>query len=241
MVGSARLVGDCCLATKTSRLIHIGSIAGLYLGDESETITGATPPDPHSEARADYARGKAVTDLALLEMHRTENLSVSILRPGVVVGEGASPFHSGVGFYNSEQYCLGWNNGENPLPFVLAEDVADAIVASLSANGIEGKCYNLVGDVTLSAREYIAELANGSSRPLEFYAQSIYKLQGVDIGKWLIKRVIGRQAPFPSFRDTKSRGMPATFNCADAKEDLGWNPVSDRSLFIDAAIKRVVS
>lgn len=240
MVGSARLVGEACLAAGTERLIHIGSIAGLYLGDESETITGATPPDPQAEERADYARGKAASDRGLLDMHRTRKLPVTILRPGVVVGDGTSPFHSGLGFYNNEQYCLGWNAGDNPIPFVLAGDVAGAIVASLTAPDIAGKSYNLVGDVTLSARGFIAALAEESGRPLQFYPQSVYKLQAVDIGKWLIKRLIGRNAPFPSIRDTRSRGLVARFDCSDAKADLGWQPVADRETFIDQAIRVVV-
>ncbi|NKB54970.1 MAG: NAD-dependent epimerase/dehydratase family protein [Alphaproteobacteria bacterium] len=240
MVGSARLVGQACLDAKTERLIQIGSIAGLYLGDERETIIGATPPDPQPDERADYARGKAASDLALLDMHRKDGLPVCILRPGVVVGDGTSPFHSGLGFYNTEQFCLGWNAGENPLPFVLAGDVASAIVGSLTTKGIEGKSYNLVGDVTLSARAFIAALAEASGRPLQFYPQSAYKLQGVDIGKWLIKRAIGRKAPFPSLRDTKSRGLNARFDCADAKADLNWKPVTDRATFVDQAIRVVV-
>ena len=240
MVGSARLVAECCLEAGTERLIQIGSIAGLYLGDAGETITGATPPDPKPEVRADYARAKAASDLALLDMHRSRGLPVCILRPGVVIGEGTSPFHSGLGFYNNEQYCLGWNEGKNPLPFVLVGDVASAIVASLTASDITGKTYNIVGDVTLTAREYIEELAAASGRPLQFYAQSPYKLLGVDIGKWVIKLLIGRNAPFPSLRDTKSRGLNARFDCSDAKTDLGWKPVADRETFIDQAIRAVV-
>ena len=240
MVGSARLVGDCCLEAGSERLIQIGSIAGLYLGNAGDTITGATPPDPKAETRADYARGKAASDLALLDMHRDKGLPVCILRPGVVIGEGTSPFHSGLGFYNNEQFCLGWNEGRNPLPFVLVGDVANAIVASLTAPDIAGKCYNIVGDVTLSAREYIYELATASGRPLHFYPQSPYKLLGIDIGKWVIKRLIGRDAPFPSLRDTKSRGLNARFDCSDAKADLDWKPVADRETLIDQAIRAVV-
>lgn len=240
MVGSARLVGECCLEAGTDRLIQIGSIAGLYLGDANDTITGATPPDPKAEERADYSRAKAMSDLALLDMHRNQGLPVCILRPGVVIGEGTSPFHSGLGFYNNEQYCLGWNDGKNSLPFVLVDDVASAIVASLTARDIDGKTYNIVGDVTLTAREYIEELAAASGRPLHYYPQSPHKLLGVDIGKWMIKRMIGRNAPFPSLRDTKSRGLNAKFDCSDAKSDLGWQPVADREVFIDQAIRAVV-
>ena len=123
---------------------------------------------------------------------------------------------------------------------MLVGDVASAIMASLTAPGIAGKCYNIVGDVTLSAREYIEALAAASGRPLHFYPQSAHKLLGVDIGKWVIKRLIGRKAPFPSLRDTKSRGMNARFDCSDAKADLGWKPVADRETFIDQAIRAVV-
>ena len=100
-------------------------------------------------------------------------LNLCILRPGLVVGEGGIPFHSGLGFFNNEQHCIGWNAGRNPLPFVLVEDVADAIVRAVRAEGIEGRCYNLVGDVRLSAREYIAALAEAMRRPLKFHPQSV--------------------------------------------------------------------
>ncbi len=83
----------------------------------------------------------------LLDLHGNQGLPVVILRPGVVVGEGGPPFHGGLGFFNNDQHCIGWNDGRNPLPFVLAEDVAAAILLAARADGIEGRCYNLVGDV----------------------------------------------------------------------------------------------
>ncbi len=50
-----------------------------------------------------------------------------------MIGEGTSPFHSGIGYYNHETHCLGWNRGLNPLPLVLVDDVADAILLALDA------------------------------------------------------------------------------------------------------------
>ena len=84
-----------------------------------------------------------------------------------MVGEGSSPFHSGLGMFNNEQHCIGWNAGRNPLPFVLVEDVADAILRAARAGGIEGRCYNLVGDVRLDARDYIAALAEATAATAE--------------------------------------------------------------------------
>ena len=90
------------------------------------------------------------------------------LRPALVVGEGGDAFHGGLGFFNNEQHCIGWNTGNNPLPFILVEDVADAIALALKAPDVAGRCYNLVGDVRLTAREYLAELALALGRPLRF-------------------------------------------------------------------------
>jgi nucleoside-diphosphate-sugar epimerase len=236
MVGGAETVARACLEQGVRRLIHIGSIASLYLGPQERPVTGATPPDPQAERRADYARAKAMTDAALLAMHRSDALPVCILRPGLVVGEGGLPFHSGLGFFNNEQYCIGWNNGRNKLPFVLVEDVADAILLALHADGIDGRCYNLVGDVRPSAREYIAALGAALQRPLHFHPQVPRLLWLGDVGKFLIKRATGRGGAPPSMRDLLSRGLTATFDCSDARQDLGWSPVADPARFRERAI-----
>ena len=236
MVGGAETVARACLAAGVTRLVHVGSIASLYLGPQAEAVTGATPPDARPDCRADYARAKALCDRMLIELHRRAGLPVAILRPGLVVGAGSSPFHSGVGFYNTEQHCIGWNSGRNPLPFVLVDDVAGAIVAACEAAGIDGQCFNLVGDVRLSARDYLAELAAAQSRPLAYHAQSAWALWAEDTLKWCVKRATGRRASVPALRDFMSRGLAARFDTEDAKRDLAWRPVADRAAFIARAI-----
>lgn len=237
MVGSARLVAEICRARGAKRLIHASTIAALYLGDPRVTILGSTPPDPQPAQRGDYAHAKVLAENVLMEMHRTQGLPLVILRPGVVVGEGSSPFHSGLGSFNNDQHCLGWNDGRNPLPFILVEDVASAIVAGLRADGIEGRSYNLVGDVRPSASEYIAQLADALGRPLRFHPQAVAKLYGVEVAKWAIKMAGGRKPAWPSLRDLKSRGMVSPFDCADAKRDLAWSPVADGNVFAERAIR----
>jgi len=237
MVGGAETIARACLAKNVRRFIHVGSIASLYLGPQDGRITGATQPDPQSETRADYARAKAECDRMLMAMHREDKLPVCILRPGLVVGEGGTPFHSGLGFYNNEQHCMGWNAGTNSLPFVLAEDVASAIALACSAPGIEGQTFNLVGDVKPNARDYTAELARTLGRPLRFHPHSPTSLWLVECLKWVLKQAGGRKAPLPSRRDLLSRGLAAEFDCSDAKQALGWQPTADREHFVDRAIR----
>ncbi len=235
LVGGARTVAEACLAAGVTQLIHVGSIAGLYLGGEGDIVTGATPPDPHSAERADYARAKADADRMLMNMHREQGLPITILRPGVVVGEGTSPFHSGLGMFNNDQHCVGWNEGANALPFVLVDDVAAAIASAVGRNNVLGKAYNLVGDVRIDARSYIAALAEATGRPLRFHPSRVTSNYLADLGKWLLKRVGGRATPLPSLRDIRSRGLVAGFDCTDAARDLEWHPVSEREQFLARA------
>lgn len=231
MVGGARLVAECCRRKGVSTLIHVSSIVALYLGDETAVITGATPADPWPEKRGTYARGKAVSERLLLDMHRSDGLPVCILRPGIVLGAGGKPLHGGVGLYSGGRQCLGWTTGDVPLPFVLAGDVADAVVRAARKEGLAGRCYNLVGDVPMTAREYIDALARAMDRPLRFHGRSLFTWRAVEVGKWMVKRLIGRTDPFPSYRDLKSRRLTARFDCGDAKRDLGWRPVADGETF----------
>lgn len=230
MVKGAENVANACLADGNQPLIYVGSIAALYLGPRSGLVLGSEPPDPLADSRADYARAKALCETRLSELRQQSGLAVTVLRPGLVVGNGTSPFHSGLGFFNNTQHCIGWNDGQNPLPFVLVDDVAKAIVLSCKRPAT-GKSYNLVGDVRPNARQYLAELARTLERPLRFHAKSPQGLYLVEVGKWCIKRIGGRDAPMPSLHDILSRGLKAQFDCADVKSELGWSPVSNPKIF----------
>ena len=236
MLGSAEAVYNACRDAGVERLIHIGSIAGLYLGDASETITGSTPPDPQPEKRADYGMAKALTDLRMLELSG-DGPEVTILRPGIVVGKGTPAAHSGLGVFNNDQHCLGWSDGTVKLPFVLVDDVASAVYQSLSADGIGGKCFNICGDVELTALEYFDELKRATNRPFQYHAQSPTYITFIENLKVLIKKIAGKKQTFHSLRDFKSRAMFAKFDCSDAVEALSWSPTNDRTAFIEKAIK----
>jgi predicted dehydrogenase/nucleoside-diphosphate-sugar epimerase len=237
MVDSSLLVAECAVAAGMKRLIHVGSISGLYLGNSDEVITGTTPPDAEPEKRNLYSRGKVEADRALLAFAAEKNLDLVILRPGLVVGEGTAALHGGLGFFNNEQHVIGWNSGTNQLPFVLAEDVADAIVKAVDVAELPGRTYNLVGDVRPTAREFVGMLANATGRPIAYHPQSVDWLYAAELFKWGIKRATGKSVDVPSRRDLVSRGLNAQFDCSDAKRDLDWHPVADKPTFIARAVE----
>jgi len=155
----------------------------------------------------------------LLGLQAREGLPLVILRPGLVVGRGTSPFHSGLGFFNGAA-CLGWKRGRNPLPFVLVEDVAAAILGALRARRRSGAA------TTWSAR--CARRARNSPgwprrrRPLRFHpkfpamlCRGSREMDAERLGGRARRR---RRGATPLARP----GRP--FDCGDARRDLGWTP-----------------
>jgi predicted dehydrogenase/nucleoside-diphosphate-sugar epimerase len=238
MAASARSIAEACLAHRVERLVYLSSTAALYLGNARDVVTGATPPDPRSAARPPYARGKVRAERLLAELARTRALPLCILRPGIVVGEGGFALHPGMGRWIDGQHCLGFNAGTNPMAFVLVDEVAEAVRLALTRAEALGKTYNVVSDVRLSAREYVAELARALGRPLRFRPLSLARFQATELAKWLLKRLAGRRdAAFPGLHDLRSRAMNASFDTRDLQRDLGWKPVTERAEFVRRGIE----
>ena len=228
---------DACVRSGVERLVYVGSIDSLYLGNPRATITGATPPDPRARERGDDVWVRSRREELLGRCAGERSLPLCILRPGIVLGAGATPFHRAIGNWRGETHCIGLSDGRNPLPLVLASDVARAIRSALDCEVASTRSYNLVGGVRLSAREYVSELRDALERPLVFHPVRPFQRYGVRACKWLVRAPLRRtRLPFPSYRVVRSLGYFAAFDCSDAEADLGWHPVADRAEFIDQGI-----
>jgi predicted dehydrogenase/nucleoside-diphosphate-sugar epimerase len=247
MVQGSAQVAEQCADAGVKRLVYVSSIAALYTGTDGKRTEGARSgvihdgwdTDPEPEARPLYARGKAAAERAVKAACERRGLGLVVARPGVVLGEGTPMQHSGLGLWVRDNHCVGWGLGDNPLPLVLADDVADALVAAAIApgSGVDGKALNLCANPGLSGSEVVAELRRATGRALSFHPRRMWVSQAAEIGKWLVKRAGGRKAPFPSYRDLKSRALQARFTSDIARQELGWRPVEEREAFLDAAVR----
>jgi nucleoside-diphosphate-sugar epimerase len=159
-----------------------------------------------------------------------------IVRPGIVLGVGCSPMHGGFGHWASNLCCLGFGSGYHPLPLVLVQDVVQALVAASTIPAINGKSFNITGDVSLSAREFIAILATHSLRRHRYFPYTTVR-RWEQIGKWALKLVGRKHANrFPWKRDVASMSCISKIDCAEAKRVLNWTPNSDLDRFVAEAI-----
>jgi predicted dehydrogenase/nucleoside-diphosphate-sugar epimerase len=228
-IEATRRVGECALEAGVKRLVYTGTIDSYYTGAKAGTITEATPLDPKIKRRNLYARAKAASEEILLRMHRERGLPLVIVRPGVVIGRGGSPFHWGVGMWWNESVCQMWGAGKNKLALVLVEDVAVGLIAAMEKPGIEGRSFNLVSEPCLSAEEYLDELDRVGGIKIQRHATPILRFYLTDLMKWMVKVAVGhKERRFPSYRDWESRTQGAVFDCTAARTTLGWEPVRSR-------------
>lgn len=233
-----RQIGRLCVEKQIKRLVYTGTIDSLYLGRQAGTITDNTPLDAEIERRNHYSRAKAAGEELLLRMQKDQSLPLVVLRPAIVIGRDGTPCHWGVGRWNGLGVVELWGRGENPLPLVLVQDVAAALVAALDKPGIEGRIYNLSSPSLLTAREYVREIEAHAGVEIQAFPVPIWRHYLDDRLKWAVKKVTGHpdRRRTPSFRDWDCRSQRAVFDCTGACRDLGWQPTSDRDELIRLGI-----
>jgi nucleoside-diphosphate-sugar epimerase len=237
-IEATRSVGECAIASGIKRLIYTGTIDSYYAGAGAGTITEATPLDAQIEKRNLYARAKAASEELLLRMHREHGLPLVIVRPGIVIGRGGSPFHWGVGMWWNDAVCQIWGAGTNKLALVLVEDVAAGLIAAMETPGIDGRSFNLVGDPLLTAQEYLDELDRAGGIKIQRHATPISRFYRMDMLKWMVKVAVRHpERRLPSYRDWESRTGLALFDCTAAKTVLRWEPVTDRQELVRRGIE----
>ncbi len=236
MEDGARIVAEAGIREGIERFVFISSYAALYLG-RKEVIEGDPGPDPRPECRSAYSRGKIRAERLLRTLEKEAGLGLVILRPFVVVGKGGIPEHSGIGMWTRDNHCTGFGTGGRPIPFLLVDDCAKAIILALRAEGAGGKAYNLPGDVHLTAREYVRELRKATGRAYCFHGRPLALTWLMENAKALVKGLSGMKGGWLSMRDLRSRAFMAKVSNGTAKKDLGWSPVWDRRVFMEKGIR----
>ena len=236
IIKGAENVAAVVLERGIRRLVYTSTIAGLHLAARGR-IDEAAGPDPKPELRSFYPRAKIRAEAALGRLHRERALPVVLFRPGIVVGVGNKLSHPGLGVWTSPTVCTVVGGGRTPLPLVLVEDVAAALVLAKDAPGVDGRTFNLVGDVRLSAAEYVAVAAERSKRNFRLVTRSPWAILAFQATVWLGKRLLGREDnAWQSWYELENLPQRTFLDCSAAKEALGWRPVADRDEFVRRAI-----
>lgn len=208
-----------------------------YADHRNSLINESLPIDNRIKKRNNYAKSKILIENYLVDKYSLSGFPVVIFRPAVVIGEGGSLYHSGVGEWDRDNVCSYWGTGKNPLPFILVEDVSSAMINAMDVPGLEGESFNLAGDVTFPAREYIGYVKKFSGRNIRAYPYPMGLRILSEIFKYSIKFMTREHKnALLSYRDLSNRAINATFDNSKAKNKLNWQPEQDKEAFVKKAI-----
>jgi nucleoside-diphosphate-sugar epimerase len=232
----AKNVADACVQHGVRRLVFASTSDALKLSGRG-TIYETDGPDPRPAARNEYSRGKAESEKLLLEYMERQKLGVVIMRPCLVVGRGGRLAHGGIGRWPTQTTLVSWGDGRNKMPFVLVQDVAQAMELALDAPGIEGKAFNLAGDVFLSAREYAAVAADRTLRNIRCVPSNLFTYAAKCMLKGRLKGLLShKRLEYQTHYDAASSALRTLVDNAQRKRLLAWKPNDSLDTFIREAI-----
>jgi nucleoside-diphosphate-sugar epimerase/predicted dehydrogenase len=236
-VEPAQRLAEVCAEHGVKGFYYASSIAIYYAGADADPITEQTEPRADMLRSNLYARCKVEIEKKLEEVRKERGLPVVIFRPGIVLGRGSSPLHWGIAGWPFNSVPRLWGDGNNALPTVLVEDVANAMVKALGRKDLIGKSFNLVGEPHVTANQYLDELERHSGLKFRRIPTSSKRYFAEEIGKFAIKTV-GRDPHrrVPALSDWEGRTFGARFDATRARSELGWTPVESREVFITKAI-----
>ena len=230
-------VAEACLEHGVRRLVYTSTTAAIYLGEPGTATEATLGNEAARDDRGDYCKAKSITENELLEMYHSRQLPVVILRPAVVMGPGGMMVHPALGDRVSDIHLLGFGKGNTPLPCVLVDDVAQALLLAKDAPDITGLTFNLVGDVRPTASEFVSVLRERTRRNFQFHPRSMWGICAGELSRYLIKKAVqkpdNRMVPF---RDLRSASLATQLDCSLAKQKLGWKPVADQEEFYCQAV-----
>lgn len=224
-----QVLGQAALAAGVKRFLYTGTIASYASGSPAELIDNRTPVDPRISRRSNYARSKAACEALLQTMHREQGLPLVILRPAIVIGPGSPPAHLGVARFLSETRVDFWGDGANPLPLVVVDDVADALVRALEVPRLEGQTLLVTSPPLMSAREYVEAVAVHMGSWIDARPRSVLRYWAADMVKELAKNAVRHpNRRWPTLHDWRCVAQRARYDGRMTEEVLGWSPISDR-------------
>ena len=237
-VGVTETIARAANAAGVRRFIYTGTIASYDMSDPKVTITEQTGFADDMTDRNIYARSKAECEARLLEMHRRYSLPLTIARPGIVVGKGGPLQHWGIGRWHGAGAVRLWGNGKHTLPFVLNEDVAEALILMAENDAAIGQSFNLVGDPMLSARDYFDAIHARLGARIRVRPGNLAGFYLSASVKYALKKNVLRRGGFsnPSLADWKSRAHFSPFDNSHPRRVLGWAPEPRRDIFLLKAI-----
>ncbi len=209
-----------------NKIVHLSTLTIYELLDKAK---GAVI-DENSGYQLDprkmgpYAYCKIEAEKLIRKAIESDGLNITVLRPGMVIGEGGYPFFPHFGFNLGGKLFLTIGKGDVPLPFTYVGHVVDAMVRAANNPVSDGQTYNVVDDEEMTAREYLNHYIEVTGVDARVFRLP-YVVPYMAIGAYEVGSAMGvLPKGITSRAQLKWKQAHVTYDTAHIKENLGWYP-----------------
>jgi nucleoside-diphosphate-sugar epimerase len=196
------------------RYIFMSSVAAY--GDGLNHYEGdPLAPDNHPEA---YVRNKAMTERALLRLHRKNGFPVVTLRPPFVYGP-ESPYYREAFFWDrvrAGRPIIIPGDGTRLMQFIHVKDVVRACLRAMEVEEAVGEAFNVANPKPLTQVEVVREMARAAGKKPEL----------IRVPRERIAAAGGNAMGDPMYFGEYLDVLPITQNVSKLQRVLGVRPIA---------------
>jgi nucleoside-diphosphate-sugar epimerase len=222
-IDGTRNILEAAAQAGVSRFLHVstdGVYTHRYLG---KRMTEETPLETRFAWWDYYRRSKVAAERLAWRYHRDGRLAVTVVRPGVVLGErDRATVPGAIAFLHSKSAAY-LGSGRNQLPYVYAGDVGTACALAASSDEGAGQAYNLVSQETVTQRDLFASIAEEAGLAPPNRAMPLLVVYGVALAMELASVLGGRRSrPSITRFGITMIGQHYLEDAGKAERELGW-------------------
>jgi len=221
--GTARMI-EACKRSGVERLVYISSLSVLGLPRDGRMVDETTSYG--TDAYDAYSASKIAGERLALLAHGQSGLSVTVVRPGVIWGNGditiiprfAALLRCGVMVYPG--------GGQNLIAMSHVRNLAAGAILAAQTAIAGGQIYHITDGEELTARQALVSLAHAMGVPPPRLSVPYWVMYGIGMIMELAAKVMGRIEP-PAITRYAVRlvSCHCRYKIAKACSDLGYVPL----------------
>ncbi len=232
--GTAALVDAALSNGRLKRWVQISSL-GVYPAKDHYGTDEATPPN--TAGIDGYTLTKVESEQLILDAVRDRGLPAVVLRPGFIYGVRdrtilprlLDRLQSGKFAYLGSPDKL-MNN-------TWVGNLCEAIWLAAESEGLEGRAFNIRDPRLVSKREFMETICTAAAIPAPQKVVPLVVARALAHGMETVWKLLGRQeAPLLNMARIKFLGLNLDYSIDRALEELGYNPQTDFSEAMPAAV-----
>jgi nucleoside-diphosphate-sugar epimerase len=207
------------------RVLHVSSDAVYALSALKDVVTEESPLEKRFGWLDYYRRSKSVAESTARRFMQGGNVEVSIVRPGLLLGERDRAIFPGTVAFLRGGSATYIGSGHNRLPYVYAGDVAEACIQSATSDAGAGGIYNVASEETVTQRDIFDTIAEETGLRPPKRSMPTRLVYTIALAMEALSIATGRRnRPSMTRYGVNILALDYREDVSKAKRALGWEP-----------------